>query len=279
MILEAAIGDAYGAGFEFRSMDFIKQHNTVEKYYVHGLYFSIFRTYTDDTQMALAIAELLLETEEWTPVKIADKFVEVFHRDKRKGYSDRVYNALDASANGAELLQNLSPLSSGNGSAMRVYALGYIRNIDLLLELAEMQAKVSHNTEEGLSSAKRIALAVHYFLYKQNSEIKLSEFINKTLDENEIYTYESPVDMHGYPTTRTVIKLVEDHDDLCACLKNGIDLGGDTDTVAALSLALLSLKNGVVKNLPSFLSAELEDGKYGKAYLQIIDDKLREKYL
>lgn len=63
MILEAAIGDAYGAGFEFRDLDFIFQNNDLTQYHKHGLYTEIYKRYTDDTQMAIAISELLLEDD------------------------------------------------------------------------------------------------------------------------------------------------------------------------------------------------------------------------
>ena len=97
MLLEAAIGDAYGAGFEFRDLEFILKNNNLTEYFKHGYYKSIYKTYTDDTQMAIAISELLLEQKDWNEAIVADKFVEVFQRDKRRGYSNRVYNALDAS--------------------------------------------------------------------------------------------------------------------------------------------------------------------------------------
>ncbi len=87
MIIEGAIGDAYGAGFEFADMEFIKNKNQLTHYQQHPLFESIYKKYTDDTQMALAIAELLIEKTAWTPVAIADKFVEVFKRDPRQGYA------------------------------------------------------------------------------------------------------------------------------------------------------------------------------------------------
>jgi ADP-ribosylglycohydrolase len=279
MLAEAAIGDAYGAGFEFRDMDFIRENNHLQAYFRHGLYESIFKTYTDDTQMALAIAELVLEEKNWTPEKIADKFVAVFHRDKRLGYSGRMYDALDTSKNGRELMTILNADSSGNGSAMRAYPLGYIKDINQLLEYAAMQARISHDTPEGIMAARRIALAAHYFIYNHSSKESLIDFLNNTLQENEKYQIVSPVDMHGYPTTQTVIRLVSEYNRLDLCLKDGIDLGGDTDTVASLCMALLSLKKDSIKTLPDFLWEELENGKFGRDYLKVIDQDLKTHFL
>jgi ADP-ribosyl-[dinitrogen reductase] hydrolase len=278
MLLEAAIGDAYGAGFEFRELDFIKLHNDLTSYHPHGLYTEIYKKYTDDTQMAIAISELLLEEENWTEEIVADKFVEVFHRDKRRGYSDRVYTALDASRNGKEFIQSLSFQSNGNGSAMRAYSIGYIRDIDRLLNFCEIQAKTSHNTIEGIRCAKRIALAVHFYRYDLNQHTSLIEFINDTLKENENYHVTSPIDMHGYPTTQAVIKIVSEATSMKECLKYSIDFGGDTDTVATLSMAILSQKKSCLYDLPDFLFEELENEKYGKQYLIELDKKIEAKF-
>lgn len=278
MILEAAIGDAYGAGFEFRELDFIKENNFLIRYHKHGLYTEIYKKYTDDTQMAIAITELLLEENEWTQEKVANKFVEVFQRDKRRGYSDRVYNALDASKNGKDLIKIINNKSNGNGSAMRTYSIGFVKDINKLMEFCEIQAKVSHETIEGIQCAKRIALAVHYYKYGYEKENSLIDFLNKTLNENEVYEITSPIDMHGYPTTKAVIKIVSEATSMKDCLKYCIDFGGDTDTVAALCMAILSQKENCNKMLPDFLSDELENGLYGKDYLIQLDTLLENKF-
>ncbi|MBE8727391.1 ADP-ribosylglycohydrolase family protein [Flavobacterium hungaricum] len=278
MILEAAIGDAYGAGFEFQELDYIIKNNDVTQYLKHGMYTEIYKRYTDDTQMAIAITELLLEEDNWNEVKVADKFVEVFHRDKRRGYSDRVYNALDASKNGNDFLKIIDNRSSGNGSAMRAYSIGLLKEIPQILDFCEIQAKTSHNTAEGISCAKRIALAVHFYKYQLGDKSSLIDFVNDTLKEKEIYKVTSPIDMHGYFTTQAVLKIVSEADSMQDCLKQGIDFGGDTDTVAALCMAILSQKKDCEKTLPQFLYDELENGTYGKDFLISLDNRLVEKF-
>jgi ADP-ribosyl-[dinitrogen reductase] hydrolase len=278
MILEAAIGDAYGAGFEFQEIEYIKKYNDLTQYHEHGLYKEIYKRYTDDTQMAIAITELVLEEDVWNAEKVANKFVEVFHRDKRRGYSDRVYNALDASKNGNDFINIINNGSNGNGSAMRAYSIGFIKEIDKLLSFCEIQAKVSHDTIEGIQCAKRIALAVHFYRYGLDKKTNLISFLNETLGEKEVYEITSPIDMHGYPTTKAVIKIVSEANSIQDCLKLSIDYGGDTDTVAALCMAILSQKEDCQKELPDFLLEELENGIYGKDYLINLDAKLEDKY-
>ena len=80
MLLHAAIGDAYGSGYEF-APDFVFEKNTLQSYLIHADASGYFNRYTDDTQMAIGIAELLVEKADWTPLNIAQKFVDVFKRD------------------------------------------------------------------------------------------------------------------------------------------------------------------------------------------------------
>jgi ADP-ribosylglycohydrolase len=279
MLLHAAIGDAYGAGFEFQTADFIKKNNHLKAYFSHGLYTEIKGRYTDDTQMALALAELLLENNEtWTHEIVADKFVQVFQRDKRRGYSDRMYNALDTSKNGQGFLQIIDNQSTANGSAMRVYPLGYIKDVQKLLSFATIQAQVSHDTHEGIEAAKRIALTMHYYIYDYQN-VSLLDFLKQYVELSEPLQIVAPIEFYGFPTTNAVLKLVENETDMKKCLKDGIDFGGDTDTVAALSMAILSVKTNHINNLPQFLFDELENGEFGRDYLMEIDSLLKRKIL
>ena len=83
MLLELAVGDAYGAGFEYAPADFIAAHNTLRGYVQHPTHGGVHPgAYTDDTQMTLAIAELLAAGTAWNAKALADKFVEVFQRDR-----------------------------------------------------------------------------------------------------------------------------------------------------------------------------------------------------
>jgi ADP-ribosylglycohydrolase len=94
MILEGAIGDAYGAGFEFVSRDVIEKHNHLERYNKHPSFPDMCGKYTDDTQMSLAIAELIIDGDDFTKENLADRFVDAFKRDPRGGYAGRFYDFL-----------------------------------------------------------------------------------------------------------------------------------------------------------------------------------------
>ena len=85
MLLELAIGDAYGAGFEYAHRSYVQQHNDLSRYVKRPKYSITPGFYTDDAQMSIAIAELLFEQIECKPLNIATKFVDCFKRDPREG--------------------------------------------------------------------------------------------------------------------------------------------------------------------------------------------------
>lgn len=87
MLIELAIGDAYGAGFEYADPAIVEKENNLSKYIQHPYHDLKAGAYTDDTQMSLAIAEVIVSGESWTPAVLADKFVAVFKRDPRTGYA------------------------------------------------------------------------------------------------------------------------------------------------------------------------------------------------
>ena len=77
MLLEAAIGDAFGAGYEYvkhKGLHSVDQLSYVQhprhRDTAPGMY-------TDDTQMSIAIAELLVSEDDFTAYNVAEKFVNV----------------------------------------------------------------------------------------------------------------------------------------------------------------------------------------------------------
>ena len=140
-----------------------------------------------------------------------------------------------------------------------------------------IQAVVSHDTEEGIICAKRIALIVHYYVYDIQG-VSLINFLNRFLPTQSSFEIVSPIDMHGYPTTNAIINIVSGANNMRDCLSDCINYGGDTDTVAALCMAILSVKKDSQHNLPKFLYNDLENGDFGRDYLIDIDKKLRLKF-
>lgn len=181
MILEIAIGDSYGAGFEFVKAHIIEQDHKMDRYFASRIDNLEAGQYTDDTQMTLAIAELMLKEEKWTPEIIADYFINVFKRDERDGYASGFQGVLESVSDGKELIDMLIPESIRNGAAMRSVPLGLIKDKNEMLEKAEMQAKITHDTPEGIYSSQAVALASYYFANNIGKKDNLKEYLTKEL--------------------------------------------------------------------------------------------------
>src|SRR2546421_316587 len=66
MLIEIAIGDAYGAGFEYVAEYLVRERNNLAAYIQHPRHHLAPGCYTDDTQMTIAVVEAMLTGREWT---------------------------------------------------------------------------------------------------------------------------------------------------------------------------------------------------------------------
>ncbi|MDO6526571.1 ADP-ribosylglycohydrolase family protein [Motilimonas sp. 1_MG-2023] len=273
MLLDIAIGDAYGAGFEFAEREKIDSFNNLTTYQEHGLGIPA-GNYTDDTQMSLALAELILESAEWNQENIADKFVECFKRDIRIGYSKGFYNVLSTVNSGEELISKVKPVSTANGAAMRSVPLGVINELEALKNMAKIQASITHNTEAGIKSSQAIALASHFFIFKLGKPNELFQFVCEQTNYKWINNWEKEVACCGIETVNAVLTVLGKCKSLSDMLLSSVEFGGDVDTVAACALGIASLSDDYHHDLPEFLFKELENNQYGHDYLVDVSSKL-----
>jgi len=274
MLVELAIGDAFGAAFEYSPKSFIKKHNT-------GVYFSKHPRhnippgfYTDDTQMTLAIAEQIVSEDTWKPINLAARFVEVFHRDQRTGYAGRFYKFLKSVKTGKEFLDQIKPGSDKSGAAMRVTPIGLYSDIQEVLDKAEIQAKVTHDTPGGIASAKAAALLVHYCRFNLGPLDEAGAWIQGEIDGAWHLPWEKKVKTKGYMAVRAAITALQRNTSLVELLKDCINFTGDVDTVATIALAAASTSIAYERDIPDSLTLALENRKYGRNYLLKLDLEL-----
>ncbi|MEO1289381.1 MAG: ADP-ribosylglycohydrolase family protein [Chloroflexota bacterium] len=276
MLLELAIGDAYGAGFEYADK-MVAKHNDLSRYIQHPRHKDIRPSmYTDDTQMTLAIAELLVENVAWTPINIANKFVVCFKRDERTGYAGRFYDFLQSVADGAEFLERIIPESDKSGAAMRVTPLGVLSEIDDILEKTEIQAKITHNTLDGIQAAQASALLAHYFIYKVDTRRNVGKWLNKHVPSAHDWDedYVGKVKAKGWMSVKAAITAVKRNNSLSQLLLDCINFTGDVDTVATIAIASASNSHEYQQDLPQHLVDTLENDAYSKDYLLQLNAKL-----
>ena len=229
-MLGAIIGDVVGSVYEWNN---IKTKD-----------FEFFKPncfFTDDTVMTVAVAKALLltrETQSQANEKISCKTELIKQmQDFGKRFPNAGYGGMFA---GWLVSDNPKPYNSfGNGSAMRVSPCGYIAvTLDEALLLAKVSADVTHNHPEGIKGAQVIAAAI--FLARCNrSKEEIKEYIeenfytlDKTLDEiRPSYSFNETCQ----ETVPQAIQAFLESTDFEDAIRNAISLGGDSDTLAAIT--------------------------------------------
>lgn len=276
MLLELAIGDAYGAPFEYADRMFIERYNDGAHYARHERHHLKGNgRYTDDTQMSLAVAEAVVSGDTWTPAMLAERFVGCYRRDPRGGYSARFQSFLDEVTNGRELLEQIEPASDKSGAAMRATPLGVYPTVAEVIEKATVQARITHDTPDGIAAARASALTAHYFLYDRGPKAELGAWLEARVPGhpwNEPWS--GKVGSKGWMSVRAAVTAVMANDSLTALLRDCIAFGGDVDTVATVALAAASNSREYAGDLADELTWGIEGGKYGRDYLLALDARL-----
>ena len=140
-ILGGFLGDAFGSGFEGMDPDRARFH-------ISNLSRKSTRSYTDDTDMTLALTESLIQRGRIDPEDIAKHFS--LFCDLTRGYAAGTINTVLALRAGLKWHQVgrivFENGSFGNGAAMRVSPVGlfYHHDLDALQEAAVKQANITH---------------------------------------------------------------------------------------------------------------------------------------
>lgn len=277
MLLELALGDAYGAGFEYAN-ELIPKYNDLTSFVAHPKHRISPGSYTDDTQMSLAIAEAIVSEKPWTAEFLAHKFVEVFKRDPREGYATGFYDFLQHVENGQQFLREIRPVSDKSGAAMRAAPIGMYPTIEQVVERCSLQAAITHNTPDGINAAVAASLMTHYFIYHLGPKKDLGRFLEQHVPGQWAKPWYGEVKSKGWMSVRAAITAVVTNTRMSSLLKACIQFSGDVDTVATIALAAGSCCHEIEQDLPAHLLAALENGPYGRDYLIQLDKQLMHMY-
>lgn len=277
MLVNIAIGDAYGASFEFMEVEFVNLHNTATSYET-GAGRANGGHYTDDTQMSLALAELMLERKVWTRPDVAGKFLEVFKRDPRPGYAHGFYQFLQRTNSVDEFLKNIITSSTKSGAAMRAAPLGILDSVEEVIAKSYLQASITHNTEEGINAAIVVALSSYFFFHKLGKKEDLPSFIAFLVPGDWFTPWSGAVSVEAVDCTKAALTAVMKSHTLQELLINSVSFTGDTDTVAAIAMGIVNRSSQFENDLPSMLYQQLENDIYGYDYLLDLDKKLNRQF-
>jgi len=229
-MLGAFIGDIVGSVYEW--------HNIKTKD------FPLFRdgcTFTDDTVMTVAVADALMSGG------TKDNFIDSMKKFGRlypnSGYGGRFGSWLFS--------DDREPYNSwGNGSAMRVSPCGWFTEaLEETESLAEKSATVTHNHPEGIKGAQATAAAI-YLARVGTKKDKIKEYIenkygydlNRTLDEiRPVYRFNESC-QETVPEAIIAFLQSADFED---AIRNAVSLGGDSDTLAAITGSIAEAVYGI----------------------------------
>lgn len=215
-LLGSIIGDISGSIYEFhniRTTDF--ELKNPESHF------------TDDTVLTIAIADALLHNKDFT------SYV--------RNWGQKYVGAGYGGAFKKWFMYHPQPYNSwGNGSAMRVSAVGYYaQSLQEAMQLAESTASITHNHPEGIKGAQAVASAV-YLARTGESKEYIRDFIERTMGydlhrtcDGIRPTYRFDVSCQG-SVPEAIIAFLESTDYVNA-IKLAISLGGDSDTLAAIT--------------------------------------------
>lgn len=241
----AILGDIIGSPFEFDRGDKTKDFKL----------FSRRSHFTDDSVMTLAVCEALLKVGQDATVKeIEDAVITSMQSWGRRyphaGYGGYFRRWLTAC--------HSEPYNSfGNGSAMRVSAAGWLYDsLEKTRTVAKATANVTHNHPEGIKGAEATASAI--FMARNGSskkEIKKyieNEFhydLNRTLDEIRPSYHMDETCQKTVPEAIIAFLEATDFED---AIRNAVSLGGDTDTLGAITGSIAEAYYGI----PEWLMTE-----------------------
>lgn len=274
MLLELAIGDAYGAGFEYAEPEIVESQNNLSSYVQHPRHQLKPGSYTDDTQMSIAIAETIISQQPWTPEVLASRFVATFKRDQREGYASRFYNFLLQVQDGHEFLSAINWTSDKSGAAMRAAPMGVFPTVEQVIQAATIQAAITHNTPDGINAAIAAALMSHYFIYKLGQKSELGKFLESHVSGEWSKPWTGKVKSQGWMSVTAAITAVMRNNSMSELLKDCVAFTGDVDTVGAIALAAASCSQEITQDLPDHLISGLENQAYGRDYLITLDQQL-----
>ena len=283
MLVGLAVGDALGAPIEFlpepSHIHIEDMGDKIEHF--HENYRAPKGVYTDDTEMALCIADSLLVNKGYDSYDIMRRFT-AWSDEGYRTYDDKP--ACDVGGQTARAIREFADYpviyeddpgtdSAGNGAIMRLAPIIIAnKNVELIVHMAELSCRETHNSPEASAITKKFAEALYLALHDSPKEeiIKnTSNLSSRILDKDGSKLQ----DLGGYIVDTFAISLwgLINYDNFKDGMLAVLRLGGDTDTNGACYGQLAGAYYGY-KAIP----AEWRNGVYHADELVEIADKLLE---
>ncbi|MBU2548330.1 MAG: ADP-ribosylglycohydrolase family protein [Proteobacteria bacterium] len=249
--------------------------------------------YTDDTEMAISLLEVLAATGDLDPALLARHFTVNFHPER--GYGGRIYGIMSQLAAG-EAWDRVGTDSFGNGAAMRVAPAGFYfyDDLDRAAQEAARQASITHRHPEALAGAViqagAVAMAtraglddaplfVESFLRtlaglaRDHDELSATRLLavaniqpGETLDVIAQIRGLFQCDVKAIEAVPPAIAAFLMTTNFREAVLMAVNLGGDADTIGAMAGAIAGAYYGF-EALPAAWLDRLENGDLGRDYV------------
>ena len=219
-------------------------------------------SFTDDTEMALALAESLLAHKPLDPADLAQRFLDWY----RAGPADigrQTHAVLSRFAAGEAWepavrdVQRRWPDSAGNGSLMRCWpvALAHWRDLDRLLSDSRLQSRVTHPHPDCEAACAFVNVAIHYLVHGEAPKkavalaLDAAEVTGELRACAEAAPDRRPEDLpnSGWVrhTVESAVWALLTTDSFEEALVQAVNLGADADTTGAVAGALAGAAYGL----------------------------------
>lgn len=256
------IGDMLGVPVEFSTRE-ERDNDEVKELRAYGTYHQPFGAWSDDTSLMLGLIDAF--NNGFSMDKLAENFVSYYKNGKFTpngemfdiGISTK--NAIEKIIQGMEPVKcgGSSEMDNGNGSLMRILPLAYLENEYDEVQIIKLVENVSSITHAHNRSKLACIIYVEYALQLIQGKEKLEayeetiEFISKNCNEvysNELKNFENILNKNifnfkreeikstGYviDTLEAVLWLFFNKNSYEEMVLGAVNLGGDTDTIAAI---------------------------------------------
>lgn len=246
-ILGAIAGDTIGSIYEFnptKDYNFTLLHPIME--------------YTDDSIMTIAIAQWIMEDSTHSLDQLASIMRYWGHKYPfpMGGYGNGFFEWLFST--------DPQPYNSwGNGSAMRVSACGFaFPTMEETLKMARLSAEITHNHPEGIKGAEATAAAI-FMARHHHSKEEIRQYITEHFGYDLNQTYQELLPTYRFygscqETVPQALIAFFDSNDYESAIRQTVSLGGDADTMGAITGAVAAaFYGGIPEEIYDFTMSRL----------------------
>lgn len=271
-IFGLCVGDMLGVPVEFSTRE-ERDTDKVKELRAYGTYHQPFGTWSDDTSMTLCLIDAI--NKGFSLEKLADSFIK-YYKDAAFTPNGSVFdigistkNAIKKMIMGIDPIKcgGIKDIDNGNGSLMRILPIAYMNqklNIEELIKMVEDVSSLTHaHNRAKLACIIYVEFASQLILGKEKKEAYdcLIELINKHCNDkyyDEIKNFgnilnkkiinfnRTQIKSTGYviDTLEAVFWLFFSFNSYREMVLEAVNLGGDTDTIAAITGGLAGIYFG-----------------------------------